>query len=49
MVDTSAVGNAGALWAREDGADSDLLLREADDAMFEGKRSAVGVWRSTTR
>ena len=43
MVDTSAVGNAGALWAREDGADSDLLLREADDAMFEGKRSAVGV------
>lgn len=32
-----------AVWTREDGADPDLLLREADSAMFEGKRSAVGV------
>jgi len=32
-----------AVWTREDGMDSDLLLREADAAMFEGKRSASGV------
>ena len=32
-----------AVWAGDDGTDSDLLLREADAAMFEGKRSAVGV------
>jgi diguanylate cyclase len=32
-----------AVWTREDGTDPDLLLREADAAMFEGKLSASGV------
>ena len=48
MVDTSVVGDAGALSAREDGTDSGLLLREADAAMFEGKKTGqivrVGRW-----
>jgi len=31
------------VWAPEDGTDPDLLLREADAAMFQGKRGTVGV------
>ena len=32
-----------AVWAPSDGTDPDLPLREADAAMFEGKRSEVGA------
>jgi diguanylate cyclase len=32
-----------AVWEREEDTDPDLLLREADAAMFEAKRTSVGV------